>query len=146
MLHPSQSPYLAAMLLSGYLAVVYTIVRYLHTRHQRRADLEEMALTPETILGELALKQQQQAWPVDHGQDIPQGDASSLPVNRVMQQPRDQGSNQQDMKAIFESIYDLKVKLYGSTADVSIQAQHDLAIAAAEIDRHVSSNIPYCCY
>ncbi len=135
-LHPSHSPYPAAALLFLFLGLAFASVQYLNTERRRKAELEATALTPESIIGEAAVMQQQdQAWPVDFGQGIPQEDASSLPVDRTMQQPRGENFQRQGTEDLFRSIRDLKQKLYGSNADVTIKGQRDLATAAAEVDR-----------
>ena len=131
-LHPAQKPCLPALLLCLYLLGTYTAVQYLKVVRQREADLADIALTPESITG--STDWQSQAWPTDHGQGIPQGDASSLPVDRSMQQPRDRDM-EQDIAALFTSVQDLKQKLYGHNAASKIRGKHDLATAAAEVDR-----------
>jgi len=118
--------------------LAFASLQYLSAARRRQADLDESALTPESIIGEAAVQQQSQAWPVDYGQGIPQGDASSLPVDRTMQQPRDQELKHQGTEDLFRSIHDLKQRLYGSNADVTIKGQRNLATASAEIDRQVS--------
>ena len=135
-LHPSHNPYPAAALLFLFLGLAFASVQYLNTERCRKAELEATALTPESIIGEAAVTQQQdQAWPADFGQGIPQEDASSLPVDRTMQQPRGENFQRQGTEDIFRSIRDLKQKLYGSNADLTIKGQRDLATAAAEVDR-----------
>ena len=135
--YPSGNPASAAALLCLFLAVTYASVQYLCAARRHQADLEETALTPEPIIGEAAVMQQKEAWPVDHGQGVPQGDASSLPVDRSMQQPRKPSFKHHSMEDLFRNIHDLKQKLYGSNADVTVKGQRDLATAAAEIDRQV---------
>jgi len=135
-LHPAHNPYPAAALLFLFLGLAFASVQYLDSEQRRKAELEATALTPESIIGEAAVMQQQdQAWPVDYGQGIPQEDASSLPVDRTMQQPRGENLQRQGTEDLFRSIRDLKQKLYGSNADVTIKGQRDLATAAAEVDR-----------
>ena len=118
-------------------------MQYLSSVRRQQAELQETALTPESIIGEAAVMQQEQAWPVDYGQGIPQGDASSLPVDRSMQQPRHEASKHQSTEDLFRNIHDLKQKLYGGNTDVTIKGQRDLATAAAEIDRYRNST-PAC--
>lgn len=137
--YPSGNPASAAALLCLFLAVTYASVQYLCAARRHQADLEETALTPEPIIGEAAVMQQKEAWPVDHGQGVPQGDASSLPVDRSMQQPRKPSFKHHSMEDLFRNIHDLKQKLYGSNADVTVKGQRDLATAAAEIDRLCSA-------
>ncbi|KAL0023656.1 hypothetical protein WJX77_011113 [Trebouxia sp. C0004] len=139
-LHPSHNPYPAAALLFLFLGLAFASVQYLNSEQRRKAELEATALTPESIIGEAAVMQQQdQAWPVDFGQGIPQDDASSLPVDRTMQQPRGENFQRQGTEDLFRSIRDLKQKLYGNNADVTIKGQRDLATAAAEVDRLCSA-------
>lgn len=108
-------------------------MQYLKAARQREADLADTALTPESIIG--TNSEWQEAWPIDYGQGIPQGDASSLPVDRSMQQPRDH-TWEHNTDALFNNIRDLKQKLYGTDANVTIRGKRDLATAAAEIDRY----------
>ena len=133
-LHPSQSVYLPVMLLCVYLLVAYAAMQYLKAARQWEADLADTALTPDSIIG--TTSDWQEAWPADHGQGVPQGDASSLPVDRSMQQPRDH-TLKREIDALFKHIRDLKQRLYGTNADVTIEGKRDLATAAAEIDRLV---------
>ena len=130
-LHPSQSAYPPMMLLCLYLLISHAAMQYLKAARQREADLVDAALTPESIIG--TSSDWQETWPTDHGQGIPQGDASSLPVDRSMQQPRDH-TLEHDTEALFDNIRNLKQRLYGTNADVTIQGKQDLATAAAEID------------
>ena len=109
-------------------------MQYLKAARQREADLADTALTPESNLG--TSSEGQEAWPTDHGQGVPQGDASSLPVDRSMQQPRDH-TLKHDTAALFKNICHLKQRLYGTDADVTTEGKLDLATAAAEIDRLV---------
>ena len=135
-LRPSQHPYHAALLLCLFLALTYASVLYLSNQRRRQAEREQEMLTPESIIGHTP--DVQQAWAADRRESTPQGDASSLPVDRSMQQPADvrhQDFKQEDVQDIFRSIHNLKQRLYGSNADVTIKGQRDLATAAAEIDR-----------
>lgn len=131
-LHPSQSVYPPIMLLCVYLLLSHAAMQYLKAARQREADLADTALTPESIIG--ASSDWQETWPTDHGQGVPQGDASSLPVDRSMQQPRDH-MLERDTDALFDNIRDLSQRLYGTDTVVTIQGKRDLATAAAEIDR-----------
>lgn len=132
-LHPSQTVYSPVVLLCVYLLLAYAATQYLKAAHQREADLADIALTPESIIG--TSSEWQEVWPIDYGQGIPQGDASSLPVDRSMQQPRDH-TLEHNTDALFNSIRDLKQRLYGTDANVTIRGKRDLATAAAEIDRY----------
>ena len=131
-LHPSQSIYPPIVLLCVYLPLAHAAMQYLKAARQREADLADTALTPESIIG--TSSDWQEAWPTDYGQGVPQGDASSLPVDRSMQQPRDH-TLERDTNALFNNIRDLKQRLYGTDADVAIQGKPDFATVAAEIDR-----------
>ena len=137
-LHPSQDPFLPAALLCLYLLVAYGAIQYLKAARQRQAELTDAALTPESIIG-TSSEWQSEASTADQGQGVPQGDASSLPVNRSMQQPREQ-ELKYDTDALFSNIQDIQQKLYGSEAAGEIQGKRDLATAAAEIDRCESVN------
>ena len=131
-LHSSQTCYMPALILCVYLLLAYAALQYLKAAHQREADLVDTALTPESIIGTTSAWQE--VWPTDHGQGVPQGDASSLPVDRSMQQPRDE-TMKNDINALFSNIHGLKRRLYGSDADVAVKGKQDLATAAVEIDR-----------
>ena len=139
-LHPSKSFYPPAVLLIVYLLLAHAAVQYLKAVRQREADLADTALTPESIIG--TTSDWQEAWPTDNGQGVPQGDASSLPVDRSMQQPRDH-IFEEDTDSLFSNICVLKKRLYGGDADVSTKGKHDLATAAAEIDRLVRAEFNY---
>lgn len=132
--HVSQTFYLAVLLLSVHLLLAYAAMQYLKAARQRETELLETALTPESIVGRNS--DWQEAWPTDYGQGIPHGDASSLPVDRSVQQPRDQ-TMEHDINALFSNIRGLKRRLYGSDADIAIKGKRDIATAAAEIDRSV---------
>lgn len=131
-LHPSQTVYSPILLLCVYLLLAHAAVQYLKAARQREADQADTALKPESIVG--TSSEWQEAWPIDYGQGIPQGDASSLPVDRSMQQPRDH-TLEHNTDALFDNIRDLKQRLYGTDANVTIRGKRDLATAAAEIDR-----------
>ena len=136
-LQPSQRPYQAAALLCLFLALTFASVQHLATKRRQQLELEDQQLSPQSIIGQVP-NAHSHAWPTDDNQGIPQGDASSLPVDRTMQQPsevRHVGFRQEDVQDIFRSVHDLKQKLYGSNADVTIKGQRDLATAAAEVDR-----------
>ena len=132
-LHPSQTVYSPILLLCGYLLLAHAAMQYLRAAGEREADLADTALTPESIIG--TNSEWQEAWPTDYGQGIPQGDASSLPVDRSMQQPRDH-TLEHNTDALFNNIRDLKQRLYGTDANVTVRGKRDLATAAAEIDRY----------
>lgn len=134
--HVSQTFYLAVLLLSVHLLLAYAAMQYLKAARQRETELLETALTPESIVGRNS--DWQEAWPTDYGQGIPHGDASSLPVDRSVQQPRDQ-TMEHDINALFSNIRGLKRRLYGSDADIAIKGKRDIATAAAEIDRLCSA-------
>ena len=131
-LHPSQSVYPLIVLLCVYLPLAHAAMQYLKAARQWEAGLADTALTPESIIG--TNSDWQEAWPTDYSQGVPQGDASSLPVDRSMQQPRDH-TLERDTDALFNNICNLKRRLYGTDADVTIQGKRDLATAASEIDR-----------
>ena len=116
-----------------YLLLVYAAMRYLKAVWRRDFEGTEAALTPESIIGTDS-DWQADAWPTDCSQGIPQGDASSLPVDRSMQQPRHEQS-EHNIHELFSDVRDLKQKLYGSDANTTIKGERDLATAAAEIDR-----------
>ena len=114
--HPSQTVYSPILLLCVYLLLAHAAVQYLKAARQKQADqLADTALTPESIIG--TSSDWQEAWPIDYGQGIPQGDASSLPVDRSMQQPRDH-TLEHNTDALFNNICDLKQRLYGTDANV----------------------------
>ncbi|KAL3140284.1 hypothetical protein ABBQ38_004552 [Trebouxia sp. C0009 RCD-2024] len=135
-LHPSQPFNTPALVLCVYLLLALAAMQYLKATRQRHAAMVETALTPESIIG--TNSDWQEAWPTDHGQGVPQGDASSLPVDRSMQQPRDQ-TMKYDVDVLFSNICGLKRRLYGSDADITISGKRDLATAAVEIDRLCSA-------
>lgn len=137
-LHPSQTFYAPALMLCVYLLLAYAAMQYLKAARQRQAEMADTALTPESIIS--TNSDWQEAWPTDHGQGVPQGDASSLPADRSMQQPRDQ-TMKNDLDVLFSNIRGLKRRLYGSDADIATNGKRDLATAAAEIDRSVRTEL-----
>lgn len=116
-----------------YLLLAYAAIQYLKAFRQRQAELADAALTPESIIGSSS-EGQREASAAYQGTDVPQGDASSLPVDRTMQQPREQ-ELKYDTDALFSNIQDIQQKLYGNKAGQNTTGKRDLATAAAEIDR-----------
>ena len=105
---------------------------YLTATQQQEAARKEFALTPESIIGND--RSWQQSWSA-RGSDVPQGDASSLVIDRSMQQPRHSHESPNKHEKLFEHILELKQRLYGPSAQVTIQGPRDLGTATAEINR-----------
>lgn len=135
-LHPAESQCEGLCSLLALLAVIYMSSSYLTSAQQREAARKEFALTPESIIGND--RSWQQSWSA-RGPDVPQGDASSLVVDRSMQQPRHDNESPNKHEKLFQHILELKQRLYGSSAQVTIQGPRDLGTATAEINRYKHS-------
>lgn len=129
-MHPANSHVEGCCSLLVLLAVIHCSSKYLIALQQQQAAKREIALTPESIIGDDL--SWQRSW-LSKGPDVPQGDASSLVVDRSMQQPRH--ASPQKHEKLFQHIVEMKQRLYGSNTQVSIQGPQDLATATAEINR-----------
>lgn len=130
-LHPANSHFEGCCCMFILLALIQCSSKYLAFLQQQQAAQKQNALTPQSIIGDDV--SWQRFW-YTKGPNVPQGDASSLVVDRSMQQPKQ--ASPQKYEDLFQHILSAKQRLYGSSIQTSIQGPHDLGTATAEINRY----------